>query len=336
MEHRCSWTPLAPLKEGDLIGNGKYEIISDTENAGGFGRIYRARTLKSTMKWHIGRTVAIKEFHVREFAQEDPTTLFDSEFTRAAGHESIDILLEQFRYEAEILYKLSEQRDCHVPQLYHRVKQDQGRWFYAMNYIDGPTLKEVVKHGAMNEATAIGYVAQIAKVLHKAHKWQLFHNDISPNNIMLDNGIAVLVDFGNARGYANILQQKGGSPEMIEAAERISDRFSDLRAGTGGYAAPDELHLTPQGRDVYSLAATLYFLLTGGVPPLTRKREKMKARLAEKGISEQATQAILNAMAPGEKGGGTQSARDFLGELPRDFVFDTLLNYNDYDYNRRP
>lgn len=313
---------LPPLRKGDLIDNGKYRIVSDTENAGGFGRIYRAEIVKSSRKRIIGRSVAIKEFHVRELEQED-----------SASHEAIDILLKQFHHEAEILYKLSEQRDCHVPQLYHRVRQDQGRWFYAMNYIDGPTLTEVVnEHGAMDEATAVGYVAQIAKVLHKAHKWQLYHNDVSPNNVMLD-GIAMLVDFGNARGYANILRQKGDSPEMIETAERISDMFSDIGPGTGCFAAPDDSWRDkPQG-DVYSLAATLYFLLTEEYPPIALKRKKMKARLAENGISEQVTQAILNAMALGGKG-GTQSARDFLWELPREIVFDTLLNYNDYDYNQ--
>lgn len=330
---------LPPLKEGDLIGNGTYRIVSDTENAGGFGRIYRAEIVKSVAKRNTGDIVALKEFHVREFMDSSCSSLASLGCSQMTGRKYIEILLKQFQIESKLLLELSRQRDCHVPQVCQGVQNDQGRYYYVMNYIDGPTLTDVItKDGAMEEAVAINYIAQIAKVLYKSHAWDLVHNDISPNNIMLDNGVAVLVDFGNARGYANILLRDGGSEEMIQAVENIGGMISDIGIGTPCFAAPVEgFSGKPQG-DIYALAATLYFLLTGSKPPMmgeqSRTHEKIMSRLAEKHVSETTTKAIRHAMTPSLKD-CTQSARQFLLELPKDIVFDTLLNYNDYDYNRR-
>lgn len=328
-----------PLKMGDVIGEGKYRIISDTKNAGGFGRIYRAKVVRSSYRHNINRIVAIKEFHIHEYAQDSTSSLLSSDISESTRHQSMKILLEQFRIESKILHELSKQRDCHIPQLYHSAKIDQGRYFYAMNYIDGPTLTEVInEHGAMKEDVAVGYIAQIAKVLYKTHRWNLLHNDISPNNIMLENGIAVLVDFGNARGYTDILQRKGDTQEMIQAAEHITKMFSDIGIGTPCFAAPNEsFRGTPQG-DIYSLAATLYFLLTGEKPVVigggARTYENIENCLAERNISKATTKAILHAMTPNIQD-CTRDARQFLKEMPNNIVFETLLNYNDYDYNRR-
>ena len=65
MPNKFEYTPLPPLSKGDLLEGGKYEIISDTENAGGFGRIYRAR-VRQTSATNRMKVVAVKEFHVHE------------------------------------------------------------------------------------------------------------------------------------------------------------------------------------------------------------------------------------------------------------------------------
>ena len=215
MPNKFEYTPLPPLSKGDLLEGGKYEIISDTENAGGFGRIYRAR-VRQTSATNRMKVVAVKEFHVHEIDDATMSRLSSQGFSVSSKEKCVDMLLGQFKIEAQVMYELSRQRDCHIPQIYHRLREDNGRIYYTMSWVDGISLTDIVKQkGAMNERTAIGYIVQIAKVLHKAHTWNLIHSDVSPNNIMLDHGFAVLVDFGNARGYNNLLLQNYGKEERI-------------------------------------------------------------------------------------------------------------------------
>lgn len=327
-----------PLKEGELIGNGRYKIISNTENAGGFGRIYRAEIVSHSTFHKKDSFVAIKEFYVRELADGSLTSQTSTCISKASI-STLNVLLQQFRIESKVLFALSGQRDCHMPKIYNIMSEEQGRYYYVMNYIDGPTLTDVInEQGPMEEDEAINYITQIAKVLYKAHRWKLIHNDISPNNIMLDNNIAVLVDFGNARGYSNILLKEGYPRETVQFVENISEKLFDIGIGTACFSAPDKnLHGTPQG-DIYSLASTLYFMLTGQKPPMlgstSRTHKEMKECLAAYNTSETTIDAILHAMTPNMEN-CTQSAKQFLQELPKDIVFETLLNYNDYDYNRR-
>ena len=329
MPKKYKYTPLPPLSKGDLLQDGKYEIISDTENAGGFGRIYRALVRKSSRYHKKPEEVAVKEFHVSEIDDETMTRLSSQGFSVASKEKCVDMWLDKFKEESQVIYDLSHQRDCHVPHIYHRVKEDQGRFFYTMSWVDGLTLKDVVKReGTMDERTAVGYIAQIAKVLYKAHEWGLIHSDVSPNNIMrVDSGFAVLVDFGNARGYDNLLIQNYSNEEM----DYKTDSF-----GTPGFMSPDGF-AGQQQSDIYSLAATLFFLLTGQKPPLYCRRnyqQKVRDKLAEYNVSDTTANAIMHAMQS-QLNLCTKSARDFLKELPQDIIFDTLLNYNDHDYNRR-
>ena len=353
MPDKFEYTPLPPLSKGDLLEGGKYEIISDTENAGGFGRIYRA-LVRQTSATHRMKVVAVKEFHVHEIDDATMSRLSSQGFSVTSKEKCVDMLLGQFKIEAQVMYELSRQRDCHIPPIYHRSREDNGRFYYTMSWVDGISLTDVVKQkGAMDERTAIGYIVQIAKVLHKAHAWNLIHSDVSPNNIMLDHGFAVLVDFGNARGYNNLLLQNYSKEEMdyvtddygnslynmSHFAEIYYDMMHEMiheRIGTPGFMPPKGFEGQQQS-DIYSLAATLFFMLTGQNPPLyflPNSQQKARKTLAESNVSETTANAIMHAMQS-QLNLCTKSARDFLMELPQDIVFDTLLNYNDHDYNRR-
>lgn len=339
---------LPPLKAGDVLDNGKYEIVSDTENAGGFGRIYKARVLRSNYKSNIGNMVAVKEFHVHELDDTLRSRMSTKGLSTATGECYAKWFLKQFIEESKVLRVLSRQRDCHIPNHYHSAKEEQGRWYYTMSFIEGPTLKQSIEeHGPMKEAEAIDLVVQVAKVLHKAHAVRLYHCDVSPNNIMLDHGFAVLVDFGNAKGYKNLLQshllQTDGSTNhsltdgalQTEWDEEMMESIIQGPIGTPGFAAPDHFDGKPQG-DVFSLSAVLYFLLTGSKPPYYGKKNWMaKARevLDKHDVSLTTIDAIVHALQP-QLDICTQSARDFILELPNEIVLDTLLNYNDHDYNR--
>lgn len=298
---------MLPLPPGTLLKDGKYEILELTSNKGGFGWIYRARNL-SVSENHVKYLVAIKEYHLcAEWSQMHSWTMSDMK-------RYDDGMKNKFIDEASNLRKLyGLLEDKHIPQVLDTVWMENGRMFYAMTFIEGSTLKDMMTE-TMQEHIAVGYIIQIAKVLHKAHELNLVHADVSPNNIMLkrtprNRNFAVLVDWGNAMSY--------------------NDGYG---IGTEGYRAPATFWGTVQ-TDVYSLAATLLYLLTGKKPCLLdsdKKIEKTKQLLAEHDVSAETTDAILHAMnIESEK--ATNSIHKFVMELPKEIVIKILLNYTDHD-----
>ena len=326
-------TYLPPLEKGTKLKNGQYEIISDTVNAGGFGRIYRAYGSRKEKNGdrHI---VAIKEFCVNELQDLLNRSASLGTYSMAEVKDHVKLLREKFYEEADLLAKLNNQRDRHVPRVHGKVFQDGRRLFYAMTFIDGPTLTQVVKgKGVLSEEIAVDIIVQIGKVLYKAHNWGVMHCDVSPNNIMLQDGFAILVDFGNAKS----------NPSLIHKIERPSidlccdfKSYADLQIGTPGFSPLPKLIGTPQG-DVYSLASTLFFLLTGKkCAALVSKRSLDNSIKLLEGfnVSKETVTAIMNALNV-MSANCTTDMKKFLSELPSKIVFNSLLNYNDYDYDKR-
>lgn len=316
------------LREGQYLNNGRYEIISNTVNAGGFGRIYRAYDHKSN-KDGMSNVVAIKEFYVEEFFEDSDRSRSIGVYTKKEMGQCIKLMRENFRKEADILSRLNEQHDRHVPSIHGKVFSEEGRLFYAMTYIDGLTLRETVEQeGIMTEEMAVNYIVQIGKVLYKAHQWNVMHCDISPNNIMLENNCAVLVDFGNAKSYDLLLASLNN--DSVDQAVQMGE------IGTPGFCAPSLFIGSPRG-DIYSLAATLYYLLTGKIIDCLSSQKRLddaRANLEKKKVSKETIHAILHAMEVNLEN-GSMGSKEFLEELPNKIVFNTLLNYNDYDYNKR-
>lgn len=298
---------LPPLQPGTVLMDGKYEILELTSNDGGFGWIYRARSVNP-----FKREVAIKEYHLLDLDYVEWSNMHS--WTRN-DMETYDVdMRNKFMIEASNLRKLYQQlKDKHIPQVLDTVWMENGRMFYAMAFIEGQTLREVMRD-AMPEQRAVGCIIQIAKVLHKAHRLELVHADVSPNNIMLtrtgrNRDYAVLVDWGNAMSY--------------------NDGFG---IGTEGYRAPASFWGTPQ-TDVYSLAATLLYLLTGKKPQLLdseAKIEEARQLLTSHNVSAETTEAILHAMNI-DNAKATKSIHEFMMELPKDIVIKILLNYTDND-----
>lgn len=344
---------LPPLEPGTLLngrGDGKYsqkyEILELTNNRGGFGRIYRARCINNPRS-----EVAIKEFHLLHNGTTGLNTVHS--WTMETVEKSIDVMKMKFAGEAKLLCMLKHGlEDRHVPRIYGLSWTENGRLFYAMEFIKGKTLRETMNENAygyvMSEMKAVKYIIQIAKVLHKAHEMSgLTHADVSPNNIMLKNtprDFAVLVDWGNANSYDEELSQNAIDDDYRETfqlfQEDVDRAAESLRqedvlgfgVGTGGYTPPISFWGKPQ-RDVYSLAATLLYLLTGKKPEMLDSEEKItKVRqlLADHNVSTETTDAILHAMnIDSEK--ATKSIYEFVMELPKEIAIMILLNYTDHD-----
>ena len=142
----------------------------------------------------------------------------------------------------------------HIVQAY-AVGEDEGLYYFAMENVDGKTMKEVLaekKIIPVEEATQI--IQQIAEALDYAWKEQrLVHRDIKPDNIMLtNNGKAKLADLGLAR-VAGDKEEKEDSDEVM---------------GTPQYISPEALLGEPMDirSDIYSLGATYYQFVTGQFP----------------------------------------------------------------------
>jgi serine/threonine protein kinase len=141
----------------------------------------------------------------------------------------------------------------HIVQAY-AVGEDEGIFYYAMEYINGDTMKDVLKRDKIIPIDkAVTIVQQIAEALDCAWKEQkLIHRDIKPDNIILaKNNRAKLADLGLSR-----------------VAGDIEDDDDDEIMGTPQYISPEHLTGAPMDvrSDIYSLGATFYQFVTGRFP----------------------------------------------------------------------
>jgi serine/threonine protein phosphatase PrpC len=128
--------------------------------------------------------------------------------------------------------------------------------YIAMEYIDGQTLAQWLRdHPTPDLKTVRNIVGQIAKGLQAFHSLEMLHQDLRPENVMIDHtGTAKIIDFGSTRvaGLAEIAATDGATPIL----------------GTEQYTAP-EYFLGENGSsrsDLYSLGAIAYQMLTGKLP----------------------------------------------------------------------
>jgi len=199
-----------------------YEILRQI-GSGGMGVVCKARQVS------MDRVVAMKILNERYCSDIDFINRFIKE-ARAAG-------------------KLDHP---HIIRVYDVTKQ--GRiYFFAMEFVDGPTLRSLLKHqGMMNETKSIEIIKQTAEALAYAHKNSIIHQDVKPANIILtSDGKVKLADLGIAKTYD-------------EAAETDKKKIF----GTPHYMSPEQARgdSTDLRTDIYSLGATLYHILTGKAP----------------------------------------------------------------------
>lgn len=269
------------LPIGTILHGGRYEILRFI-SSGGFGCTYEAHDNKFKSKT---KTVAIKEFFVKDFCARDSAT--NSMYvTTQSKVELIDRLREKFLDEANALFELEHPNIVRVTDTF----KENGTAYYVMEYIDGSSLAKVVEEkGALSEGEALCYVRQVADALGYVHSHNRLHLDVKPQNIMVDsNGRAVLVDFGVSKQYDEV----------------NFENISTLLGSTPGFAPLEqqgnEMNKFSPSTDIYSLGATLYNLVTGMLPPLASDVNENGLPLIV-GISAPLQTAISAAMQPRRK-----------------------------------
>jgi eukaryotic-like serine/threonine-protein kinase len=253
-------------KPGDLLQGGKYKVES-VLGRGSFGITYLVKNGK-------GDRAVIK-------------TLDDPHLSTQAFKR----LQSRFVTEA---FKLAKCQHPHIVRLLAdpfqepAPSQNLDLWCIAMEYIAGTTLDNR-DNQILSESEALNYIKQIGEALIVVHQNQLVHNDVRPGNIMIRAGSAkaVLIDFGLAREGDRTLS-------VNSVATATEPNYAPIELYS------DKIPLQPY-TDVYSLAATLYNLLTGKLPETAQNRKLNNQPLIppqqhNPQISKKVNRAILQGM----------------------------------------
>ena len=206
---------------------GRYEVNREI-GRGGVGVVYEARDPG------LERRVALK-------------VLLAGNFARARD-------IERFLREARAVAQLAHPN---IVRILEFDREDGSAWF-AMEYVDGPTLLERIREdGPLEPASAVEVAASLARALEHAHDAGLLHRDVKPNNVLLEDGqVPRLTDFGLA--------------VSTNSAEATRLTRTGQVLGTPMYMSPEQARgdLLAMGppTDVYGVGVVLYEALTGHAP----------------------------------------------------------------------
>ncbi|HXW07440.1 MAG TPA: protein kinase [Vicinamibacterales bacterium] len=208
---------------------GPYEIRAPI-GAGGMGEVYRAHDAK------LDRDVAIKILPPALAADPDALVRFEREARAVAGLSHPHILaIHDFGRESATVYAV-------------------------MELLEGQTLRERLRDGALPVRKAIDMALQIAQGLAAAHEKGIVHRDLKPENVFVSTtGRVKILDFGLAKA----IQVKPDAGETVAATPEAST--PGMVVGTVGYMSPEQVTGGPVDHrtDIFAFGALVYEMLTG-------------------------------------------------------------------------
>ncbi|MGH9814084.1 MAG: protein kinase domain-containing protein, partial [Candidatus Acidiferrales bacterium] len=212
---------------------GPYEILAPL-GAGGMGEVYKARDTR------LDRTVAIKVLPAH-FAENER-------------------LRQRFEREARSLASLSHPHICTL----YDVGHENGIHFLVMEYLEGETLAARLEKGPIPTEQLLRAGTEIADALDKAHRQGVVHRDLKPGNIMLTKAGVKLLDFGLAKGTANLVASALTQVSVAPTQTQPLTAEGTL-VGTLHYMAPEQLEgqEADARSDLFALGAVLYEMATG-------------------------------------------------------------------------
>lgn len=265
------------LTTGAVLQNGKYRI-ERVLGQGGFGITYLAT------QDILERKVAIKEFFMRDFCTREGDTSTVS-LGSTANRETMERYMAKFLKEARIISELSHPNIIRIYDIF----RENNTAYYVMEYIEGQSLSEYVKsRGPLSEKEAIGHIRAVGEALEYIHAKHINHLDVKPGNIMLSHADhhIYLLDFGLSKQYDADGNQTSSTPVGISHGYAPIEQYSP--SGVKGFS--------PQ-TDIYALGATLYYLLTGIIPPPAGELQDSELAFPNT-VSSSMRKAITEAMKP--------------------------------------
>lgn len=208
---------------------GPYEIQKSI-GAGGMGEVYAAHDDR------LNRTVAIKVLPVAFSADRERLNRFAQEARSAAALNHPNILS---------IFDIGE---------------DQGAPYIVSELLEGETLRERLRSGALPMRKAIDYALQISRGLAAAHDKGIVHRDLKPENLFLtEDGRVKILDFGLAKLTRPELAS-GADEATIQAATEVGTVM-----GTVGYMSPEQVRGKPADArsDIFAFGAILYEMISG-------------------------------------------------------------------------
>lgn len=211
-----------PPEAGTRIG--EYTVISQI-GFGGMGRIMKASAPN-------GKPVALKIIK--------------------GEHISNQALVDRFEQEMKISSLLSH---TNVAEILGWGVDDDGRSYFAMEYVDGKNIRQMLEKNEVDLNKALNIFTQLCRGLKYAHGKKVIHRDIKPENLILDkNGILKIVDFGIAR---------------MDSPESANLTMTNVIMGSPIYMSPEQksdFKNVDHRADIYAAGAVFYEMLSGEMP----------------------------------------------------------------------
>jgi tetratricopeptide (TPR) repeat protein/predicted Ser/Thr protein kinase len=207
------------LTPGTMISH--YRILEKI-GEGGMGVVYKAEDTR------LKRTVALKFLPPRLLCDADARTRFEHEAQSASSlnHPNITTIYE--------------------------IDDAEGRCFIAMEYIEGKSVQQAAAAAAASIEDILDMAIQVGKGLDAAHRKDVVHRDIKPDNIMVNNeGVVKITDFGLAK---------------LKGVTKLTKEGTTV--GTLQYMSPEQVLGKGVDRrsDIFSFGAVLYEMITGRLP----------------------------------------------------------------------
>ena len=278
----CGYVPGDPgpdyaLRPGTIL-NGKY-LVGKILGQGGFGITYLGWDLM------LERKVAIKEYYPSGQVVRQVGTSSLQWYRTEQASNARDSGQEMFLKEARKMSKVH--KIAEVVQIMD-LFQENDTAYIVMDFIEGETLKcRLQKTGPLSWQETQKIFLPVIRAMEEVHQAGLIHRDLSPDNLMLppDGGVKIL-DLGGAKDLT------------------LNSGASSMQVAKGGFSPPEQYYQrggSGTWTDVYALAATIYYTLTGVLPPVAVERmeeDTLRWDLPQLQALPQGTiQALKKAMA---------------------------------------
>jgi len=264
---------------GDVLAD-RYEVI-DTLGVGGMGAVYKVFDRRLT------RVVALKTIHPELAATP--------------------LMMKRFKQEVLLAQKITHKNVVRI----FDIGEDQGTTFITMDFIEGVSLKDVIREkGAFPAGEAVAMIREVCRALESAHSEGVIHRDLKPQNIMIDkSGHVVVMDFGIAR-----------------SAESSGATQTGSLLGTPDYMSPEQARMeeVDARSDIFALGLIFFELLTGKLPfqgktvvetlfIRTKERAIPPAEI-QKNVPKGANDIVVKCLEP-DREKRYQSVTDILNDL---------------------